>query len=213
MSLLCGASGLNVLNSYAGRNFMTAIADRDKAEFMRQAIFYVGVFAASTVVAVVARFAEERLGLLWRESLTRRAIKLYPADRTYYRLDVSGEFANPDQRIAEDVRAFTVTTLSFVLMALNSSFTILAFSGVLWSISLLFILAVAYAACGSLVTIVLGRPLVKLNHDQLDKGASFRSALIHVSQNAELIMWAQREGDRPHGCWIDLASWSRIFAR
>ena len=195
VSLLCGASGLNVLNSYVGRNFMTAIADRDKAEFMRQAIFYVGVFAASTVVAVVARFAEERLGLLWRESLTRRAIKLYLADRTYYRLDVSGELANPDQRIAEDVRAFTVTTLSFVLMALNSSFTILAFSGVLWFISpLLFILAVAYAACGSLVTIVLGRPLVKLNHDQLDKEASFRSALIHVRQNAESIMLAQREG-------------------
>jgi vitamin B12/bleomycin/antimicrobial peptide transport system ATP-binding/permease protein len=195
VSLLCGASGLNVLNSYVGRNFMTAIADRDKAEFMRQAIFYVGVFAASTLVAVVARFAEERLSLLWRESLTRRAIKLYLADRTYYRLDVSGELANPDQRIAEDVRAFTVTTLSFVLMALNSSFTILAFSGVLWFISpLLFILAVAYAACGSLVTIVLGRPLVKLNHDQLDKEASFRSALIHVSQNAESIMLAQREG-------------------
>ncbi len=194
VALLCGANGLNVLNSFVGRNFMTAIADRNKAEFMRQAIFYVGVFAGSTVVAVVARFAEERLGLLWRESLTQRAVKLYLANRTYYRLDVSGELANPDQRIAEDVRAFTVTTLSFVLMLLNGTFTIIAFSGVLWAISpLLFILAVVYAACGSLVTIVLGRPLIKLNNDQLDKEASFRSALIHVRQNAEPIMLAQRE--------------------
>ena len=194
VALLCGANGLNVLNSFVGRNFMTAIADRDNAEFMRQAIFYVAVFAGSTVVAVLARFAEERLGLLWRESLTRRAVRLYLANKTYYRLDVSGELANPDQRIAEDVRAFTVTTLSFVLMGLNSSFTIIAFSGVLWSISpLLFILAVVYAACGSFVTIVLGRPLIKLNNDQLDKEASFRSALIHVRQNAELIMLAQRE--------------------
>ena len=150
-------NGLNVVNSYVGRNFMTAIADRNKAEFVRQAMFYIGVFAASTVVAVVARFTEERLGLLWREFLTRRAVKLYLADGTYYRLDASGELANPDQRIAEDVRAFTVTTLSFVLMLLNSSFTIVAFSGVLWSISpLLFIVAVLYAACGSLLTIVLG---------------------------------------------------------
>ncbi len=68
VALLFGANGLNVLNSYVGRNFMTAIADRDKAEFIHQAIFYIGVFAGSTVVAVVARFAEERLGLLWRES-------------------------------------------------------------------------------------------------------------------------------------------------
>src|SRR5208337_5485428 len=140
VALLFGANGLNVLNSYVGRNFMTAIANRDKAEFIHQAIVYVGVFAGSIVVAVVARFAEERLGLLWRESLTQRAIKLYLADGTYYRLDASGELANPDQRIAEDIRGFTVTTLSFVLMLLNGTFTIIAFSGVLWAISpLLFI--------------------------------------------------------------------------
>ena len=195
VALLFGANGLNVLNSYVGRNFMTAIANRDKAEFIRQVIFYVGVFAGSTVVAVVARFAEERLGLLWRESVTRQVVKLYLANGTYYRLDASGELANPDQRIAEDVRGFTVTTLSFVLMLLNSSFTVMAFSGVLWAISpFLFILAVLYAAFGSLVTIALGRPLIKLNNDQLDKEASFRSALIHVRENAESIMLARREG-------------------
>ena len=126
--------------------------------------------------------------------MTRQAVKLYLANGTYYRLDASGELANPDQRIAEDVRAFTVTTLSFVLMLLNGTFTIIAFSGVLWAISpLLFILAVLYAAFGSLVTMALGRPLVKLNHDQLDKEASFRSALIHVRENAESIMLAHRE--------------------
>jgi len=89
VALLGGANALNVVNSYVGRNFMTAITDRDKAEFLRQASFYIGVFAASTVVAVVARFAEERLGLLWREFLTRRAIDLYLADGTYYRLEAS----------------------------------------------------------------------------------------------------------------------------
>ena len=45
-ALLFGISGLNVVNSYVGRNFMTAIADRQTPEFIRQAIFYVGVFAA-----------------------------------------------------------------------------------------------------------------------------------------------------------------------
>jgi putative ATP-binding cassette transporter len=194
IALLFGINGMNVVNSYVGREFMTAIADRNKAEFLRQALFYIGVFAASTLVAVVSRFTEERLGLLWREFLTRRAVTLYLVNGTYYRLDASGELANPDQRIAEDVRVFTVTTLSFVLMLLNSSFTIVAFSGVLWSISpLLFIVAVLYAACGSSLTIVLGRPLVTLNYDQLDKEANFRSALLHVRENAESIRLARRE--------------------
>ena len=192
--LLVAINGMNVLNSYVGRDFMTAIANRNKAEFARQALLYIGVFAGSTILAVVSRFAEERLGVLWREFVTRRAIRSYLTEGNYYRLETMAELQNPDQRIAEDVRAFTVTTLSFVLMFLNSCFTIFAFSDVLWSISpLLFGVAVLYAACGSYVTIVLGRPLVVLNYDQLDKEANFRSALNHVRQNAELVLLAGRE--------------------
>ncbi|TAT86136.1 ABC transporter ATP-binding protein/permease [Rhizobium ruizarguesonis] len=194
VALFLTLSGLNVANSYVGRNFMTAIANRQTPEFMRQAIFYIGVFAAFTIVAVVSGFIEERLALLWREFLTRRAVSLYLADRAYYHLDVSGQLTHPDQRIAEDMRVFTVTTLSFILMILNSSLTIIAFSGVLWSISpLLFAVAVLYAACGSYLTIALGRPLIKLNYDQLDKEASFRSGLIQVRENAEAIMLAHCE--------------------
>ena len=189
VALLFAANGLNVANSFVNRNLMSAIAERHIPAFVRQAEFTVAVFAGSTIVAVLARFAEERLGLLWRELLTERAVAVYMANGTYYRLATSGELANPDQRIAEDTRAFTATTLSFVLMATNSAFTILSFSGVLWSISpLLFVISVVYAALGSYLTIKLARPLVKLNSDQLDHEASFRSALIHIRDNAEGIM-------------------------
>ena len=192
--LLLAANGLTVINSFVGRNFMTAIADRREAEFVRQAIFYVGIFAASTLVAVVARFAEQRLGLLWRESLTREVLKLYLTNGAYSRLAVSGEVANPDQRISEDVRAFTTSTLSFALMAFNSVVTILAFAGVMFSISLVLSwVAVLYAALGSWATLLLGRPLIKLNYDQLDKEASFRAALIHVKENAQPVLLARQE--------------------
>ena len=192
--LLLAVNALNVANSFVGRNFMTAIADRDMSGFVRQAFLYVGVFAALTIVGVMARFGEERLGLLWRDTMTRAVLRGYLADGTYQRLNASGAIANPDQRISEDVRAFTVTTLSFALMALNSVFTIIAFSGVLWTISpLLFGVAVLYAAVGSLFTFMFGRPLIRLNYDQLDKEASFRSGLIDVRNNAEAIMAAQDE--------------------
>jgi vitamin B12/bleomycin/antimicrobial peptide transport system ATP-binding/permease protein len=192
--LLCASNALNVINSFVGRNFMTAIADRDMSGFVQQAFVYVGVFAALTLVAVIARFGEERLGLLWRDTMTRGIVRRYLADGSYQHLKVSGAIANPDQRISEDVRAFTVTTLSFVLMALNSAFTIVAFSEVLWTISApLFGVAVLYAAGGSLLTFMLGRPLIRLNYDQLDKEASFRSGLIHVRDNAEAISLARDE--------------------
>jgi vitamin B12/bleomycin/antimicrobial peptide transport system ATP-binding/permease protein len=193
VALLLAANGLNVANSYVNRNLMSAIAERRFADFVRQAEFTVAVFAASTIVAVLARFAEERLGLLWRKFATERAVAAYMTDGTYHRLAMSDDLANPDQRIAEDMRAFTATTLSLALMAMNSAFTVVAFSGVLWSISpLLYAISVAYAALGSYLTIKLARPLVKLNSDQLDREASFRSALIHVRDNADTIM---RRGD------------------
>jgi len=196
LALLLAANGLNVANSFVNRNLMSAVEERHIGDFIRQAEFTLAVFAGSTIVAVLAHFAEERLGLLWREFLTERAIAAYMGDGAYHRLAVSDELANPDQRIAEDIRAFTATTLSFALMAINSAFTILSFSGVLWSISpLLYVISLVYAALGSYLTIKLARPLVRLNSDQLDREASFRSALIHVRDNAESIMLG-REGER-----------------
>jgi putative ATP-binding cassette transporter len=192
--LMLAINGLNVLNSYVGRDFMTAIENRYMGEFIWYAVLYLGVFAATTVTAVIYRFCEERLGLLWREWLTRRLVNAYLDERNYYRLDEGQEVANPDQRIAEDVKAFTVTTLSFTLMLLNSSFTVLAFSGVMWSISpLLFGVAVVYAVAGSYLTVRLGRPLIQLNYDQLDREADFRAGLIHVRENAESIALLHRE--------------------
>jgi putative ATP-binding cassette transporter len=185
LALLLAINALNVVNSYIGRDFMTAIEHRDPQGFARMAMLYVAVFAASTVAAVTYRFTEERLGLLWRDWLTRRLVGVYLGGRLYYHIQMGEGLPNPDQRIADDVRSFTTTTLSLGLIFLNGSFTLLAFSGVLWSISrTLFVVAVAYAACGSLLAIALGRPLVRLNYDQADREAGFRAALVNVRENA-----------------------------
>lgn len=193
--LLVAINGLNVVNSYVGRDFMTAIEARSMSGFLSKALLYVCVFAGSTVAAVIYRFTEERLGLLWRESLTRRLIDRYLSDDTYYWLRDHSELQNPDQRIAEDVRTFTTTTLSLLLILLNATFTILAFSGVMWSISpLLFGAAVAYAILGSGLTILFGKPLIWLNYEQADREADLRAGLVHVRENAESVAVLHREG-------------------
>ena len=193
--LMVAINGLNVLNSYVGRDFMSAIENKNLSAFERQALYYVAVFHASTVVVVFYRFTEERLGILWRVQLTRHLTDAYMNDRTYYRLDSASGVANPDQRIADDVRAFTTTTLSFLLLIINGSLTAVSFSAVLWRISpFLFGIAVIYAVCGSVLTIFLGKPLIRLNYHQLDMEANFRADLIHVRENSESIALAHREG-------------------
>ncbi len=185
---------LNVINSYVGRDFVTAIESLDWTGFAREAAIYVGVFAASTVAAVFCRYMEDRLGLLSRYWLTGQAIQRYLDRRVYYRLNTSGQLTNPDQRIADDVRVFTTTTLALLLILLNGSITIVLFSGVLWSISpWLFTVAVGYALLGSLLTFYLGRPLMALNYAQSDKEANFRTDLVHVRHHADSVALLQRE--------------------
>jgi vitamin B12/bleomycin/antimicrobial peptide transport system ATP-binding/permease protein len=191
---LLGINGLNVLNSYVSRDFMTAIENRNYTEFVRMALAWIGVFATSTLVVVIYRFTEERLALLWREWATRQSIIYYASDRVYYRLKVKGEIGNPDQRIADDIRSYSVTTLSLILILLNASLTVIAFSGVMWSISpLLFVVSVLYASVGTLLTYAFGRSLIRLNYDQLDKEANLRASLIYLRGNAESLATSRRE--------------------
>jgi putative ATP-binding cassette transporter len=139
--------------------------------------------------------AKERLALLWREWITRRLIGAYFTDRLYQRLTEADGIHNPDQRIADDARSFTATTISFLLMLLNGTFTIIAFSGVLWSISsLLFVVAVAYALAGTALTVAFGRPLVDLNYAQSDREAELRAELVRVREHAESIALNAQEG-------------------
>ncbi len=192
--LLFAFNGLNVLNSYVGRDFITAISTRDSTQFTREAVAYLAVFAASALVGAFSSFSEQRLDLLWRQWLTGRLLAAYLDGRAYYGLSAAGVLTSPDERIAEDVRTFTATTVSFVLLLSNATVTVIAFSGVLWSIShALFLVAVLYAACGSAPDLLFGRPLVWLNYNQLDKEADFRANLVHVQQNAESIALLHRE--------------------
>src|SRR5262249_61796062 len=107
-------TALLFLTSSGGRYISTSLATRDSAGFSYQAIVYLGVFGASTLVGAFSSFSEQRLGLLWREWLTRQLLDAYLSRRAFYRLSAEGTLTNPDERIAEDVKAFTATTLSFV---------------------------------------------------------------------------------------------------
>ena len=48
-----GINGLNVVNSYVARDFITAISHRDHAGVIRYALVWLSVFAGATVVSVI----------------------------------------------------------------------------------------------------------------------------------------------------------------
>ena len=184
--LMIAINVMNVANSYVGRYFMSAIEARDREGFVQYACLYLAVFAASTLFAVLFRYSEEHLGLVWREWLTRRITDIYVTRQLYLPRCGQEMLSNPDQRMTEDVRQLTTTTLSFFLMMINATLTVVSFSGVLWQISAkLFGACVLYAMVGSLVTIWLGRPLIRLNYERSDYEANLRLELIRIREHAE----------------------------
>ena len=186
--------GVQVLMSYAGRDFMNAIGKKDSGAYWRCLWLYLATFAIAVPIGVYYRWVEERLALLWREWLAQHLIKRYFNNRAYYRLRGSEYVDNPDQRISEDVRNFTISTLSFLLITLNSLVTLLAFISVLWMISgTLVAVLFLYAFLGTGASILIGRRLVGLSFQQFEKEANFRYALVRVRDNAESIAFYRGE--------------------
>ncbi|WP_321494534.1 ABC transporter ATP-binding protein/permease [uncultured Desulfobacter sp.] len=187
-------SGLNVVLSYVGRFFQTALAQKDQPTFWRFLYVYASVFVIGTPIVVIYSYIRKKLGLIWREWVTTSFIDHYLKNRAYYALTTSKDIDNPDQRLAEDLRQFTVTSLSFLLVILGAIIDLVAFTGILWSISrLLSGILFVYAFCGTLITIFIGKRLVGLNYNQLRKEADFRYGLIHIRDNAESIAFYQGE--------------------
>lgn len=61
------------------------------------------------------------------------SLQIYYSGQTYYSLETSKEIDNPDQRIAEDVRAFTQVSLEFLITILTSCIDLVSFSSILYS--------------------------------------------------------------------------------
>jgi len=180
--------------SYAGRDFMTALSQKNVPAFWRTLLVYVGTFALAVPVGVVYRYCAERLALLLREWLTQILVSRFFYNRAYYRLRHSDRVDNPDQRISEDVRSFTTSVLGYLLTLINSGVTVFSFTGVLLTISWqLPVVLLAYAGAGTLLSVLIGKRLVGLHFVQNQREADFRYALVRVRDNAESIAFFRGE--------------------
>ena len=201
--LLLAETQFNVLFNRQSGEIASALAAKDPDRFWGA----IRVFLAALVVAVPVYayyyYQRDTLAITWRQWLTRRVLGEYLSERRYYELNAQPTIDNPDQRIAEDIATFTQKSLSFLFLTISALMQLIAFSGVLWSISkelVLFLLI--YAAFGTLVTFrVFGERLVKFNVLQLRKEADFRFGLVRIRENAEAVAFYRGEGREVHGIW------------
>jgi putative ATP-binding cassette transporter len=187
----------NVSISFIFRFIDTALNQREEPTFWRYLFIYAGLIVTAIPILVLYRYIRLKLGLIWREWLTRHFFRRYFANRAYYELDSNAantEIDNPDQRITEDVRFFTSVTLSFLLDILNSILDLISFTALLYTISKpLTVGLLIYAFLGTSIAIITGRRLIKLNFNQLRLEADFRYGMVHIRDNAESIAFYRGE--------------------
>jgi putative ATP-binding cassette transporter len=192
--LSLSVSGLNVIISYVGNFFTTALAERNQDDFWRFLYVYASVFVVGTPIIAIYSYTRERLANYWRKWLTDKFLDRYLSQRAFYKIESENKLDNPDQRITEDIKAFTITSLRFLLIILSSIINVISFTGILWSISKsLSIFLLIYASIGTIITVFIGQRLIPLNFNQLRREADFRYGLIHVRDNAESIAFYQGE--------------------
>src|SRR5262245_15718856 len=107
-----GAVYILVLLNAWNRSFYDALHQRDAGDFARQLERFCVLAAAFIVSAVYRQYLTQLLEMRWRQWLTHHFLRDWLAGGAYYRLERAGrETDNPDQRIAEDLRAVAGGTL------------------------------------------------------------------------------------------------------
>lgn len=194
--LLLGYTGLSVVLNNKRGVLISALSAQDEARFWQTVGVFMAVLVAYAPLLAAYNYLQKWLGLEWRRWLTTNLVGRYFAERAYYRLhQIEADIDNPDQRVAEDAKNFTQESLALVLMLAVSALQVVAFSSVLWGISPMLVgFLTLYAIVGTLVTVgVFGRPLVRLNFEQLKREADFRFGLVRIRENAEAIAFYRGE--------------------
>ena len=125
VALTLGMVYMEVLFNDWQNLFYNTFQDKDKAEFYHQILRFALLASIWIVMAVYSQYLTQMLQMRWRRWLTRRYLREWLADRTYYRMQLVGaQTDNPDQRVAEDLKIFVDETLNLSLGLLNAVVTL-----------------------------------------------------------------------------------------
>jgi putative ATP-binding cassette transporter len=195
---------LSVLFNRWNNVFYNALQEHNQAVFTYQ-IGYFCVLAAFWIgLKVYQLYLNQWLQIRWRRWMTARYLGGWLHEANHYRMQLLGDAAdNPDQRIAEDTQRFVEQTLALGIGLLSAVVTLASFIVILWDLSneaplhlfgkdipipgYLVWGALIYALLGTLLTHLIGRPLVELNFRQQRYEADFRFNLVRTRENAEQI--------------------------
>jgi putative ATP-binding cassette transporter len=194
--------------------FFDALEKRDsESALIAMAVFPVLVLVVAGL-GVVILVSRETFQVHWRQWVTAKLADSWVGQRRFFRLSLSGyEPANPEYRIADDVRWATEPVVDFAIGLLSAVITIITFIEILWEIggaltlriggapvvipAYLVLAAIVYAVLVSALVTFVGRRLPSLIAARNEGEARLRFSLMRIRDHGETIALARTEaGER-----------------
>lgn len=189
-----------------------AFGKRSMSGFLELAAIFAAIIVGQVTVTAVHLRLRRRLQVAWRDWLTARLLGGWLAGGRQYLIDfVGGEHDNPDGRIAEDIRIATEYAVDLVHSLFYCLLLFFSFASILWTLSgdatlqvanmeiwlpgHLLWAAIAYAAIGTFVAMLLGPPMVRAADGRQNQEANFRFGLGRVRQSALAVALLHGEAD------------------
>jgi putative ATP-binding cassette transporter len=196
--------GITVLLNQWNSRFYNALQERNWDTFVYEIIYFSVLAAIYTVIAVYQLYLNQWLQIRWRNWMTAHYLGEWLHQANHYRMQLQGDAAdNPDQRMTDDVKLFVDRTLNIGVGLLSSIVTLASFVAILWGLSQAAPLhmfgrelsipgylvwgALIYSVLGTILTHLIGWPLVGLDFRQQQYEADFRFNLVRVRENSEQV--------------------------
>ena len=195
---------INVLLNQWNSRFYNALQERNWDSFVSEIIYFSVLAAIFIVLAVYQLYLNQWLQIRWRRWMTSQYLGEWLHQANHYRMQLQGDAAdNPDQRMTDDVKLFVDRTLNIGVGLLSSIVTLASFVAILWGLSneaplhlfgqeysipgYLVWCALIYSVIGTILTHLIGWPLVGIDYRQQQYEADFRFNLVRVRENSEQI--------------------------
>ena len=198
------------------RAMFDGLQNRDAAAVGRLSLIYFAILAVSVLLSISQVYVRMTLQRRWRAWVSNHVVDRWLTNGRYYQLNlVPGDHANPESRIADDVRIATELPVDFVSGVTQAFLSAATFIVVLWTIGgaldvtiagmpihipgFLVIAALLYAVLASGSMVLIGSRFVQASENKNQAEAEYRYVITRLRENGESIALIRGEEEERAG--------------
>jgi len=203
--------GVMILSNFAGlrmtawnRDWLNAFNNRDSRMWVQNIWVFLVIGGIMMLTSNFNVYVTSWINIRWRRWMTARYMRLWMEGGNHYRMQLTAtDTDNPDQRISEDISSFIGSTWMYTFSFAQNLLSLGTYLVLLWQMSAtiplilggkdwsfpgyFIVLAIVWAIITTFIVHSVGKPLSRLNYNQLMYDANFRFALVRFRENSEQI--------------------------